>query len=290
MATRSTQHPRDSFVRGVLLPAEAASFLLRHQQVKRLAALPLLVNFALYALIIAGAIWLLTSWQPAPEWSFWGPAGAWLSAGVRWVFGGLKWIVGVPVVLILSYVTFTTVGMIIAAPFNEMLSERVERTICEPRTADDLSAARSTRAFLAGMVDAAVIVAREVGWTLVVLPLLLVPFIGAAPLFLVSSHFAALGFLDTAMARNHLRNRHKWPAVRERRWTILGLGSAMTLLFMVPFAGLFVMPLGVVGGTLLYCRHDWPATLERHGLSEPPAFQPPRLRMTPAATGHAPGD
>jgi len=119
------------------------------------------------------------------------------------------------------------------------------------------------------------ILLRQVFWTVVVLPFIFVPVIGMIPLFVVTAWFSGLGFVDTAMGRNYLRNRHKATALKERRWQVFGLGLAMELLFMIPLVGLLMLPLGVVAGTIIYCQCDWKRLLSEAGLDEPHGFVPP---------------
>ena len=56
------------------------------------------------------------------------------------------------------------------------------------------------------------------------------------------------------MAANQLDHRQRRVLVAGHQWSILGLGIAIELLFLVPFAAIFVLPLGVNGATMLYCR------------------------------------
>ena len=60
------------------------------------------------------------------------------------------------------------------------------------------------------------------------------------------------------------------------RFQMLGLGMAMEILFLIPFAGLLMLPVGVTAGTLLYCRIDWTQWLAANKLDRPPGFCPPR--------------
>jgi CysZ protein len=278
------------FWAGFALPARAANVLLRNRGVKRYAVLPLIVNALVYFTVFALFIWFLLNWQ-VPQvgpWDFWGGFGAWLADAVNWAAGTLKWLLLVPLFFIISYFTFTMVGMIIASPFNDMLSEKTEQVLTHPRQAAGLPLKITARAMVTSLFDTIVILLWQLLFTVLVLPLLIVPVIGWVPLFLVTAYFTGLGFIDISMARNYLRNRHKKPAVRLHRASVFGLGMAMELLFMVPFVGLLMLPLGVVAGTILYCRTDWNALLAEHKLDRPVGFEPPVIAGGGGGTGVPP--
>ena len=63
------------------------------------------------------------------------------------------------------------------------------------------------------------------------------------------------------------------------RWEIFGMGVAMELLFMIPFAGLLLLPLGVTAGTMIYCGADWHALLAGSTRPTPANYHPPRLSV-----------
>lgn len=273
-------------MRGFMLPFSAMSVLLQHRGLKRYAVLPLLFSALVYFVAIGLFIWLLARWGiEVGPWEFWGPVGGWLAKTVNWLLIAMKWIVILPLMLLVSYFTFTAVGMVAASPFNDMLSERVERAVCEPVAGASMGWWLTSRSIAISMWDSLVIVLRQVGWSVLVLPLLFVPFLGFLPLFIVTAYFTGLGFVDISPARHYLRNHHKRPMFRDHRWEIFGMGVAMELLFLIPFAGLLMLPLGVTAGTMLYCRADWAALLAGSPHPLPSTYHAPILKAaapTPA--------
>jgi len=128
------------FASGFSMPAQAARVLTSTRGVKRWAALPLIANFILYSLVVALAIYLIAVWDPqVPAWDFWGGFGAGLSKAINWVLGPLKWIILLPASILFCYFTFTTVGMLVATPFNDILSEKTENALCYPKQAGGMS-------------------------------------------------------------------------------------------------------------------------------------------------------
>ncbi len=262
-------------VAGFMLPLPATGFLLAHRGIKRWAVMPLLANFIVYGLVIALAIYLLTVWEPTFDFNSDSAFAVWLGNVLTKSFDALKWVVFVPAVLVISYFTFTTVGMVIATPFNDVLSHRTEFRLTNPAAPSPTSIGYEFSTMLWSIRDAIGILIRQVFWTVLALPFLLVPVVGFVPLFLVTAWFGGVGFLDTAMSRNDLRNHHKKVVLRSRRWQILGLGVAMELLFMIPFVGLLVLPIGVIAGTMIYCQYDWNRLLRDAGLEAPKGFVAP---------------
>ena len=266
-------------MRGFLLPIEAAWLLLRAPGLKRYALLPLLASCLLYVVAFGVLIYLLAHWEfSVGEWNFWGPVGGWFSTALNWSLSTLKWLVAIPLALAISYFTFTLLGMVIAAPFNDMLSERVERALCRPNQDLSLPLTLTLKLTLIGIVDAIRILLMQLAAMVLVLPLLLLPIVGFLPLFLVVAYFTGLGFFDVPMGRNYLRWRYRKPAIHLRRSELLGLGVGMEVLFLIPFAGLLLLPLGTTAGTMLYCRSDWTRILSEHGVEPPEEFVPPKVK------------
>ena len=274
------------FARGFMQPMRAFSLLLRTRGLKRYAVLPLLINSLVYFGVVAIAVYLLWGWDiEVAQWDgLWG-AGAYLSAAANWLAGPLKWLIAIPLIAVVCYFSFTAVGMVVASPFNDMLSEKVEQALCDEKPLQEIPWELTLRAMAYGLFDAVRGSARQLLVTLCVLPFLLIPVVGLVMFFLVQAYAAGRGFTDVPMARNFLRPRHKRPFIRTHRMEILGLGVAMQLLFFIPLVGLVMLPIGVVAGTQLYCQGSWEKLIKDNGLDWPEAFHPPLLNCAnqPAA-------
>ena len=237
------------------MPARAAVLLYRTRGLTRYALLPLLVNLMAYALVVVLAVYLIWNWDLiVPSWEWIPGVGKFLSRIVNWGLAVFKWLLVIPLLMAVCYSTFTAVGMILASPFNDILSERVERLIhgnC--RDVPGSSARQLVRVGRSTLVSLRIVLRQLVIMTLA-LPLLLIPVIGIVPFFLLTAYFAGVGFLDIPMAANQLDYGQRRVLVAGHQWSILGLGIAIELLFLVPFAAIFVLPLGVTGATMLYCR------------------------------------
>ncbi len=272
-------HIFKEFVVGFMLPLRGAKLLLSSQRTKRWAALPLVVNCIIYILLVSTYFWLISLLKiPQLSWEFWGSTGAWLSSAINDLAWILKWTLSIPLVLVLCYFTFTLVGMVVAAPFNDVLSEKLEARICREgaEAEPELPLRLNMHAVMLSMVSLCKFLGAQLLYTLLTLPLLLIPFVGAGVLFLVTAYYTGVGFLDVSMARNYLPHECKLPALRQNRWRVIGFGAGMDILFMLPFAGLLMLPLGVAGGTILYCEIDWRRLLCNRNYDLPEGFVPPQ--------------
>ena len=269
------------FTRGLSLPFQGARFLIANRGLKRYAVLPLIANIILYSAAISVFMYLLWRWDIYQvAWDFWGPVGGWLAAVVNWM-GWLVKLVVAMLALGAAFFTFTGVGMALASPLNDILSEKVELACVGSRSLD-VPFRFTVKAGVLSFGDSMRNLVRQLVCTVIALPFLLIPLVGFVPLFLVGAYFAGFGFLDSAMARNFLRPKHKKLFSDSHFWEIIGFGTGMQVMFAIPFLGLLLMPVGVVSGTLLYCREDWRKLLANGGLAEPEGFIPPGSASPPS--------
>ena len=273
------------FTRGLGLPFRGVSFLVAHRGLKRYAILPLILNVLLYALAMSVFFYFLWNWQiELVAWDFWGPVGGWLTAAVNWMGWMIKLVVAM-IGVAAAFFTFTGFGMVIASPLNDLLSEKVEVVYCGSDKKLSMPFRFTAKAGLLSFFDSLRNTGKQLFFTVLFLPFLLIPLVGFLPLFLAGGYFAGFGFIDTAMARNFLRPLQKKPLGNKHFWAILGFGVAMQALFMIPLLGMLLMPVGVVAGTLLYAAEDWEKLLADAGVPLPPGFVPPKRQLDDGENG-----
>lgn len=278
------------FVSGAKLPFRGLRYLFAHRGLKRYAALPLIMNLVLYTVAAGVFFYFLWHWEIGlVEWDFWGPVGGWLAAVVNWMGWMLKLVVAM-LALAAAFFTFTGVGMVLASPFNDILSEKVEVVYFGSDNKLNLPFRFTAKAAVLSIYDSLTNLAMQLLCTVLTLPFLLIPLVGFLPMFLVNAYFAGFGYVDAAMARNFLRPPQKQLLSGKRFWTIIGFGIAMQVAFTIPFMGLFLMPVGVVSGTLVFCEEDWDALLANANMPPPPGFVPPARREQPSETGVVPAN
>lgn len=260
-------------MKGLGYPRRALRVIRADRALLRYALLPFLINVFVFGLAIAafvywfGDLWgLISEWTriARPEGWYWLPF-YWLLAGVRWLLAGVLMIVA----LLITWFSFTLVGNVIAAPFNELLSVATERMF---RDRASPGPEEGWRALLGEMARAVSDEARKMAFFLLVqaalLPLNLVPIIGTVVYTLLSLGFGvlfvALEFTDYPMARRRIPFADRRRAVWRNRALMSGFGGSLFLTFFIPGMNLICLPLGVVGGTLLYldlAERDRPTAL-----------------------------
>lgn len=207
--------------------------------------LPLLVNFLLFA---SGTVWLAEYF------------GGWLNDFLTklpdWLqfLRGVFWAVFVVAILLTSYYAFTILARLIAAPFNSLLAERVEKELLGYSDVPDESIAK--------MVVRSI--RREIVKLLYMLPRLFLVILLSAILFFIPGLNAfipfiwflfgawvlALEYLDYNADNHALSYRNTRKLAKQQRSRALGLGGAVALLTSVPIINLFIMPVAVCAGTV----------------------------------------
>lgn len=222
--------------------------LVRQPGLRRFVVVPLLINTVLFTALIYAAVsgfgWLLDYLLGVlPEWLHW--------------LQYLLWpLFAVSVLLILAY-TFTLLANLIAAPFNGVLAEAVEKHL----TGQPFEQTGNWRALLADIPPSLASEAQKLGYfALRALPLLLlflIPGINLmAPLLwtLFSAWILALEYADYPMDNHGLKFRDQRPRLRGKRLMTLGFGLTVLGLMLIPVVNFLAMPAAVAGATVLWVR------------------------------------
>jgi CysZ protein len=224
-----------------------------HPELARFWIPPVIVTLGLLAAVGWAAIDLHAD---VTEWLWSAPTGSgWFASAGRFAHRLLGWLVAL-VMLGLGVVLVALGSSVIAAPFNDALSEAVE------------SAYLARRPLPFSLTRVARDVLRTVGLELlklcvyaaIMLPLfaigLVAPVIGpilqATVGFAFTALFFAVDYVDWPASRRDLSaaQRIRWAFAHLR--AMLGLGTGVWLLLFVPLLNLLFMPAAVAGGTLLF--------------------------------------
>ena len=243
--------------------------LLLRPGVRRFVVLPLLANILLYTLafwaVFAGLDGVLDRWLPASlDW-------------LRWLLFPLLGLV----LLVLGFFSFTLLANLVLAPFNGLLSARVERLLSgAPPAGSGLGAWAEMRRSLSQEI-------RRLGYILVrvlaVFALGLVPVVGlvAAPLgLLLGAWLLAMEFAGNAMGNWGWDLARQRDFLRSHRWAFLGFGFAAMGLALVPVVNFALVPAAVAGATALCLRLRG---------APPPAAPPAAPPVAPLAPSPADG-
>jgi len=228
------------FLRGTGCLFRALRLMARNRRVLVLSLVPfaicllLYVGFFLAVVVLADDVADLVL-QP----------GTWWRSVVRFLFIGAFDLV----FLLVGIFTYSAACFVVAAPLYEFLSAATERSVTGAVKEEPFS-----------MKNALVDVWRALVGTVTVLLMELVV-LAASFLFvpvttflalLASAVLLSLEYLDYPMGRRRMRLREKLAFARRHAWEFMGLGLPMLAGLAVPFAGVVFLPVGVVGGTLLF--------------------------------------
>jgi len=227
------------FLTGFLLPLKGGEVLLHHRRLWPFALAPLLLNIVLYL----AAFFLLAHYYK--EWF-----GLALAPPQHWyllVGYYVLRLLALLVVAALLLFSFVLVGTVLAAPFLELLSARVEALLSGQREESRVS-------FLQFIADCG----RTVGHSLLCLgllvaavPLNFLPGLGHMAWLLLSWLLLAYNFATFAMDRRRMTFGAKWRWLLAEWAATLGFGAALFVMMAIPIVGFVLLPVATVAGTLL---------------------------------------
>jgi CysZ protein len=215
--------------------------LLLRPGVRGFMLIPLLGNMLLFAIAAGLAFYGLES-----------ALDRWLAPMLDW----LRWLLYPLLALLLlgfSFLTFTLLGNLILAPFNGLLSERVERSLTglSPTPPDESLATAMRRSIKLAF--------WRVGFVLLrlgaVFLLGLIPFVGviAVPVgVILGSWLLALEFADNPFGNWGWDLPQQRELLRAHRAGFLGFGLTVLGLSLVPIVNFALIPAAVAGMTA-YC-------------------------------------
>ena len=237
------------------IPKAVSWIFSTHRRLLAYVVLPALVNILLFALLFV----ILRSYGGDLVEALEGLMAGdhpWYLAWLVMLARALLWLVVVVVVAVVAFFTVYFLGNVIAAPFNDLLSAKVE--------AIRLGLEEEPFSLSAFMADIGFTVKEELkrlGFFLLIsmglILLNVIPLVGSAAHFVIGGWlmllFFALEYLDLPMARGR---RHpfsqRWKVVRRNLVICTGFGTSTALLLGIPLLNFLCIPLAVVGGTLMY--------------------------------------
>lgn len=241
------------FIRGLSYPLRGFAILRRHPGLMRLWLAPIVITW----LALGLSVWLAFAysddllalvWAPPPK----GGALEILLSALWWALRAVAFVIG----LSLMVVTCIVASTLVAAPFNDALSEAIE--LREAGIAGPpFSLARLVRDVLRSVrveLTKLLVFACVMGPLFVVS--LLAPGVGQLLYVLVGTLFTALYFafdyIDWPASRRGFDLRARLALLRARPLLTLGFGFGVWACLFVPLLNLAFMPLAVAGGTMLF--------------------------------------
>jgi CysZ protein len=242
------------FWRGLTYPFRGAKLVyLKEPGLVRYWMFPILITLIVIGFVTAG-VW---HYHGAAVDLFWAePAGdGFWDSVLRFLHGFVEVLMAL-VLLLVGVVIVTFLSPIFAAPFNDALSEEVERLATGqegPGFSWTVVARDSVRTVLLEIAKLGL-------WAMVMLPLfvlsLVVPVVGQIVYTIFGFFFTAaywsIDYVDWPASRRNRGIAYRFSMFREHFLPMLGFGTGVWLFLFVPLLNLFFMPAAVAGGTLLF--------------------------------------
>lgn len=228
-----------------LAPFLAVTYLRKNRSLWKFVAVPIGITFAVYLL----SYHFILGWIRDVFHDFFGTAG--------WVF--LLYILVTIGLLLVSFYAFVLFLNIIGAPFNELLSEKVEEQSHRPANKEQVT--RSWRSLFReyGRTIAAEITRLFVfGGLSLILVLLSFTFSGGVFLpalgGILAVFFLVFEFMDYPMARHALTFHQKLRLLWRHRTAYLLYGLGLMAFFAIPLLNVLFVPVAVISATQLFLQ------------------------------------
>ena len=216
--------------------------------VRGFVAIPLLIN----TLLFGGGIWLGASQLQRLDQAVQGWLPDWL-AWLHW----LLWLLFVLTMLVVIFYAFSLVANAIAAPFNGLLAERVEKMVNPDSGIQPPPAESSWRDLLFSPLAELRKLLYFIGWAIPVVVVSFVPAanVAAPVLWVVStSWMLALEYADYPLGNRGLNLQAQRGLLRQHWLLALGFGGMTLLLTLIPVLNFLAMPAAVIGATLMWMQ------------------------------------
>lgn len=238
--------------------------LIRQPGLRRFVIIPLSINVVIFSSLIwllLGSIGSLTSWLGG-QLDFLGFLGDWaVVQGIIWLLQLLLWLVVGVGVLVSVFYTFSLVANFLAAPFNSLLAEKVEKHLAGELVQGQESWMHALKSIPHVMMSELFKLLYMLMW-LVPLVLLWLLTLWIPGLNLISTAawlwfgawLLSLEYVDYPAGNHGLTFPKVRKLMKQHRPSALGFGGAVTLMTSIPLLNLIAMPCAVAGATALW--HD----------------------------------
>ena len=236
---------------GPLALWRALVFIRQHPRTLLYCVAPVGISILVYGgLLLVGGWWLASVVGEAIAWS-----AAWYVVALRVI---VQAIVVVALLAVLT-ITFSLLANVIASPFNDLLSQFVERTVVGSLEETAFSwkqfGVDSVRAIREELLKLVIFGIPQ----LLLLALNLIPGIGSilyiVVLVPVTSFTMAYDYLDLPLSRRYTGLLSKIQFVQKRAISLLPFGATCAAVLAIPLLNILIMPVCVIAGTLVYLEH-----------------------------------
>ncbi len=246
----SATRPGKDFVTGIGLLLRGLKMYGRNPGLVLLGLLPALISFVLLVGALIAIIYFADDEARLVTW--W--ANDW-SSGLRDLVRLLAGLAIVGVSILLAVVLYTAITLAIGEPFYEKIAEKVDDSCGGVANPVDVPWYRDV---WRGIKESVRLVAFSVVVGIALFACGFIPVVGQTVIpvigALIGGWTLAVELTGVAFVRRgmHLKQRRK--VLRGRRPLVLGFGTTVFVLFLIPGVNILVMPAAVAGATLLTRR------------------------------------
>lgn len=221
--------------------------LIKTKGLRRFVFIPLSINLLLFAyafyFLFGEIIWAIDYLvNLIPDWL------AWLQEALVY----LLWPFALITVLLLFGLIFGTLANWIAAPFNGLLAEMVERKLTGQGLPDEgLTAIIKDipRTFAREWTKLAYYLPRAIGFFII---LFILPFLGQVIWFLFTAWMLAIQYVDYPFDNHKINFTQTRQALTQHTSKTYSFGIAVNVFSMLPIINFLVMPVAICGATAMW--------------------------------------
>lgn len=219
--------------------------LLSKPGVRRFVIIPFLLNVVIFALVLwLGVTWferILNSWLP--NWLAW-------AEFILWPLFALSY-------FLLVFYLFALLINVIAAPFNDLLAEKIAAYLRGTTTENNGSATKLWQEIPRSIGNELGKLAYFLLRSIPLLLLFVIPGLNIlAPIlwFIFTAWMLALEYLDYPFGNHNSSFKQTRATMRQKRSPCFGFGAIVTGFTMIPLLNFIAMPAAVAGATVLYLK------------------------------------
>lgn len=214
--------------------------------IKRFVLIPFVINLGLFSLATKLLSDQLDIWleKLLPTWLSW----------LEW----LIWPLFAIAMFLIVFYTFTVIANLIAAPFNSVLSARIEALLTGKKP-EDINSDKFVKLIFRTLSSEIQKILYAIKWFIPLIIITIIPAVNIIAPFLwilFAVWFFALEYNDYPLANRGQFFEEVKAYNRNNRMRALGLGTAVFLLTSIPVVNFFAMPVAVAGATKLTTKID----------------------------------
>ncbi|GAA5137611.1 sulfate transporter CysZ [Thalassotalea piscium] len=220
--------------------------LIRMKGIRRFVFIPLIINLVLFSVAFYYLFLELQTYMDAIE--------AWLPEWLSWL-SVVIWPVAVLFILVMFSFIFSSVANWLAAPFNGLLSEKMEALLTneQPPSGNAFEIVKDIpRTLSREWCKFRYYIPRAIGFLLLYW---ILPVIGQILWFLFLAWMMAIQYKDYPFDNHKVNFDEMKNALQERKGLSYSFGIITALFSMLPIVNLVVMPVAICGATALWVDH-----------------------------------